>query len=1515
MPDYSAGEAFLQILPSLRGFAQRLKASLSGVKVEYTVPVRVEVDAKGLIALRAALRDLPSIVIDADSTPADRAIAELRQRLSTLSSQTIGVDISSEEASAEIDALKEELDSLSRSAPNLKVKADTAAASRNLALVQAQATKLDRARATIKVTADVGRSLISIGAVLFGINQFVNKSYKFRISADVTGAALAVAKLIGMVGLFGGLGGVLGGVLGLLGGIGAAGVAAAGGIAAAGIASLGIGKALSALSAQEDGKAGADKANAKAAVAHAQAVANAQEQVKNAAVSAAQARVEAARSVSDAEQSAASSVAAAEKSQIQSARALNEANKALQEAQDSLTDAWEAGKRSLEDLSAQARGNSIDQRQAVVDLAEATKNLADAQRVGDPGKINEATIAYDRQKAALEDLQREGGRLNSDNSKAQAAGIAGTAQVVAANDRLASATQAQVDASANAADADTALVKARLDAVDSVQRAQESAARSVSAADQSAADAQRSLTQAMSDSSDAGQSAADKVAEAFKKLSPAAADFTKYIYGLKPAMQDLSGVASTAFFPPLEAGLKSFMTMMPMITQNVGKMAGAFGGALQQILVSLTSPFWQNFFKTLADATVKLLPSLTTMFMTFAQVGAQLVLAFLPFAPLAIQIGTQFANLLAALAPFIGQLLGGLLPVLSVLFTALTPLGPILVAMGPVLNALALAFAQVLGALLQALLPIIIALTPLIVILAQALADHLTSAITRLTPAIVGFANHLSANPGLVLHFIEVLLGVGAAIKPILFVFGILFSFLARLVIIEVVKKAFSALGLSGGILERSLLTLLKPFSALRVGAGLLHKGLGDLGNPVQALGKGVSLLSKGVTGLGKAGVSALGPFGIILAIFTLLYSTNENFRNTINQVIGILVQLVGTLVTALMPAFTQIIDAIVPLIGVFVTALMPIISLFANIIVGLVQLILPPLVWIITNVIVPVITTLANIFSTVLVWVINNIVVPTIKFLSGVITDIGGVFNWLWLNAIQPAFGAIGDFISWTWNSVIKPVFDFFSSVLDNIGKAISWFWHNVVEPAFKGVGDAINWVWVNIIKATFDDFVNGLQTIQGWVTTAVKWIGDKWSDLKKLMADPINSVIDLVWNNGLRKMWNTVADLIGLGELGPVAPLVFATGGVVPGYAPGNDTVPAMLSPGESVFRPEATKAFGTKWVSQVNMVAKSGGIAGVQKYLATGGEGPQRFADGGVVEKVQAAARSQVGKPYLWASAGPDGYDCSGFQSYLANIALNDLPPYHRRFATGAFGSASGSAGGFIPGTGSAFVIGVSPNTGDGIGHTAGTIGGLNVESRGGNGVVVGPGARGAMNPLFPWHFYLPQVGGQFTPGDGSGSGFLKDQITNIVKTVTDPALAALNGLIHPPPQFLGLPGQFATSLRDDSLKFFLSKVPFDNGGIASGMGLMRKNTMLDERVLDPQETQQYPTLTRLVQQIEAGRLPVPAGVSQGQYDRALSGAGGSSGSSGDTFNITAREEHNEDRIASEIQRRRDFARRTK
>jgi hypothetical protein len=87
-----------------------------------------------------------------------------------------------------------------------------------------------------------------------------------------------------------------------------------------------------------------------------------------------------------------------------------------------------------------------------------------------------------------------------------------------------------------------------------------------------------------------------------------------------------------------------------------------------------------------------------------------------------------------------------------------------------------------------------------------------------------------------------------------------------------------------------------------------------------------------------------------------------------------------------------------------------------------------------------------------------------------------------------------------------------------------------------------------------------------------------------------------------------------------------------------------------------------------------------------------------------------------------------------SAIESVIRGEKP--HRRWATGSFAGNNGPSG-WVRNLNSPFMIGV---TNAGVGHTAGTLAGMNVESSGGAGVHMGKSARGYNNSLFTsrWGF---------------------------------------------------------------------------------------------------------------------------------------------------------------------------------
>jgi cell wall-associated NlpC family hydrolase len=170
------------------------------------------------------------------------------------------------------------------------------------------------------------------------------------------------------------------------------------------------------------------------------------------------------------------------------------------------------------------------------------------------------------------------------------------------------------------------------------------------------------------------------------------------------------------------------------------------------------------------------------------------------------------------------------------------------------------------------------------------------------------------------------------------------------------------------------------------------------------------------------------------------------------------------------------------------------------------------------------------------------------------------------------------------------------------------------------------------------------------------------------------------------------------------------------------------------------QAVEAMRMRWAKGLATGGRAGGATFQSTYDAAAKRGAQRYASSfGSYGGAMRFASSQAGKNYGWGSSGPGTYDCSGFMSAITNY-IRGKYPYSRVGSTGSFPWS-----GFARGAG-AFMIGSRRGN---PGHMAGTLMGMNVESRGGEGVVVGPRARGANNSLFGgnvWHLARLAAGGR-------------------------------------------------------------------------------------------------------------------------------------------------------------------------
>ncbi|MEU6582813.1 phage tail tape measure protein [Nocardia sp. NPDC046763] len=310
---------------------------------------------------------------------------------------------------------------------------------------------------------------------------------------------------------------------------------------------------------------------------------------------------------------------------------------------------------------------------------------------------------------------------------------------------------------------------------------------------------------------------------------------------------------------------------------------------------------------------------------------------------------------------------------------------------------------------------------------------------------------------------------------------------------------------------------------------------------------------------------------------------------------------------------------------------------------------------------------------ETALAWTVQNAkIVASFVLVEGAAVAAGlaekgmAAAQWL-LNAAMDAnpiglvvagIAALVAGVIYAWNH-----FDWFRNGLKEIW---NFLWKDLIKPIIGLIVDYIK-VWIEIgkflyehaLKPAFDGIKDGLTSVKDGFGHAVDWIKDKWGTIEKIVGTPAVAIIDFVYNNGIVKLWNGIADVFHLGKLNPVDTDKiphYASGGVhgvMSGYSPGVDDRLIAVGGGEAIMRPEWTRAVGADYVHAANAAARTGGVGGVRDFL-----GVPHFDLGGIVSGIGDAVGDAAG----WVKdAASTAVDAAKFAAKLATDprgAVQDL-----------------------------------------------------------------------------------------------------------------------------------------------------------------------------------------------------------------------------------------------------------------
>ena len=1328
--------------------------------------------------LEAAFRALPKINVDADTSEADADLQALRVRMETLANKRIGIDIDAGLAKAEIKEIEAELRRLGSSHPNVQVRADTATALAQLAEVRAAMAAVDGNR--VRVDVDTSGALSAI----------------LQLGVAIAGLAAIPAIPVLAAGI---------------GSIAAAGVAAGAGVGALAAVAIpafqGIAGALQAQKAAQDAAtsssirggqasgqgaakalqmAGAQQALASAHRNAARQIGQAEQAVADAVRSSTEANLRAAQQVKAAKQALADAVQQAAQRQrdaaervVQAEDSLADAQRSARQAQQDLTQARRDAAAELADLANRLTDAQLGERDAVLSVQEARNRLAAVQASGSKASLldqQRAQLAYDQAVQRLKEQREETRRLSVEKKAADKAGVEGSDTVRTAQQRIADAernvakqqkdlakaragaAQQQIqnqrdiaEAQQKVAEASRNVSKVQEDGARSVVRAQES----LVAAQQSAADSIASAQRQIASASQSAAGGVDQAAVAqakyqalLAKLTPSARGTFNAFVNLKTAFKAWSESLQPAVMPLFTRALVGMKNALPGLTPFVLAAAKAIRILQDRVSAGFKSPWWQSFKKDLAGSVEPAIVGLGVSFGRIFKGMAGVIQAFLPHMDsisgtmqritgrfsewgTSLKGSPAFERFLAYASkqgPILARAIGDISSAFYQIAKASAPLsGPVLVALGAVARAIA-SIADTLPLLIQLFYAAWIA--------------------TKLwTLAMIVFNLVMNANP-------------------------VTLIMIAIIALVSAVIYAYKNFGWFRDLVQAVWAAI--QTAALWAWNNVLKPVFTGIWTALQTVGKWASWL----------------------------------WTNILSPVFGFIATAAKILLTA-----------------VVVVVLLPIIAII-------------------------------KVLGAIAKWLWNNAIGPAFR-------AIGAVAQWLWKNVFSPVFGWIGDKAKWLWSNAVKPAFDSFKLGMQFVSDKAKWLWEKVLRPVFTWIGDKAGWLWNKALKPAFDNIKKAVGLVGDAFESARKAIKLAWDKISGIAREPVQYVVDVVYNRGIRGVWNAVAGAFGAPKL---SPFKFAHGGILPGYTPGRDphkfyspTGGALeMSGGEAIMRPEFTRAVGSGFVNSVNRIASSRGARGVKAALAPalGGSAPmptQHYKDGGIFgwigktasglgskawegvkkgaswlgdtleasaragvknivdpllkkfpgaetnlgqmlrriptkildsifgyskeadkkgggglggPRIQAAlkwARTQAGLPYQWAGNGNPSWDCSGLMSAIESVIRGEHP--HRRWATMAFSGKTAPPGWVLNGK-SPFTIGI---TNAGVGHTAGTLGGVNVESRGGDGVVVGKRARGSQSMLFN------SVYG-FMPGKYDSGGYLQPGLN-----------LAYNGTGRPEPVF--------------------------------------------------------------------------------------------------------------------------------
>jgi len=194
----------------------------------------------------------------------------------------------------------------------------------------------------------------------------------------------------------------------------------------------------------------------------------------------------------------------------------------------------------------------------------------------------------------------------------------------------------------------------------------------------------------------------------------------------------------------------------------------------------------------------------------------------------------------------------------------------------------------------------------------------------------------------------------------------------------------------------------------------------------------------------------------------------------------------------------------------------------------------------------------------------ITNILIPYVNFLWDVFQNV-----WTW----------ISEKISKVWNNIIKPIWDAIYGYIVNY--LIPWYqklWE-IVREVWDNVSSKISTAW-GVISTVFESVKNGIATVWGFFQTAKDIISGVFTNIADAISGPFKTAFNFIsdaWNNTVGKLsWSVPGwvPIIGGNKISAPQLPTFAEGGIFNTGIGGGSGL-AVLHDNEMILNPQQQKA----------------------------------------------------------------------------------------------------------------------------------------------------------------------------------------------------------------------------------------------------------------------------------------------------------------------------------------------------